>query len=129
MNKKIKPKFYKKMPKNALFFFHPASDEEFMAAHPWGYRLIVTVGIVVFSLPLTVYLIFTLYFFPASASGWYLLAIPGLFMIGVGLFSIVAARMGQYLGHKVTIFCIAGGFLIVLWSILLMYNEISPRSV
>lgn len=116
------------MPKNALFFFHPASDEKFKAAHPWGYRLIVTVGIVVFPLPLTVYLIFTLYFFPASASGWYLLAIPCLFMIGVGLFSLVAARMGQYLGHKVTIFCIAGGFLIVLWSILLMYNEF-PHAV
>lgn len=123
MKQKMKPAFPKKMPENALRFFHPASDEAFKAAHPWGYRLLITIGIVVLLLPLTIYGLIIVYFYPAPDSGWVLLGIPGTFIIGIGLFNIVAAWMGQYLGHKVTIFCISIGFLIVLLSCLPMYSE------
>lgn len=41
----IKPKFNRKMPQNAAYFFSAESDEAFKKAHPIGYGILVAVGI------------------------------------------------------------------------------------
>jgi len=78
----------------------------------------VALGIFAFMLPMIV--IFPLYlssYSPDEAvSAWTFLMFPGFFVIGIGLFNIVAALLHQYLGHKLTVGCIVGGGSLVAFS-------------
>ncbi len=125
---KITPYFSKKAPKNFLEYFSPESDEEFRAEHPIGYGVLVFFGILAFLLLLILYLIYLCLFDNKSAGGWPMLGILGCFVMGVGLFNIVAAFIHQYLGHKLTAICLLGGGAFVALSIFMtchteLYDE------
>lgn len=115
------PKFQKNLPKNAASFFDPASDEDFKRRHPVGYWILVAVGIGGLLLPLVIVLLVTSVFFPAPDSGFLLLAMVGCFIMGIGIFNIVAAWIGQYLGHGVTIGSFLLGGLLIAVSCIIIY--------
>lgn len=123
MSKRIKPKFNKKMPKNARFYINPSSDDAFKAEHPIIYKVLVACAITVLMLPIIIYMVFVVGIYPAPDSGWIALGWVGSFIIGIGFFNIVAAWIGQYLGHLVTGLCIGAGALLVGVSIFLLYNQ------
>ncbi len=115
---KIKPRFNAKAPKNWGEFFSRRSDEEFRKEHPIGYIVLVTAGIAAVILPAA------LYYFLATAvfDTDHMLSILGVFdafIMGVGCFNIVAAFIGQYLGHKLTIITFTAGFTLCALSIIL----------
>ena len=118
-----KPKFNKKAPKAWLRFFTPASDAAFKRAHPIGYVILVIVGIIAFVLPMILYNIIVIELWDAPNSAWIVLGLLGCMIMGVGLFNIVAAWIGQYLGHTVTWITLLGGAAMVGASILLMFNR------
>lgn len=115
------PKFQKKFPKNAVHYFDSASDEAFKKQHPIAYGILVACGITALVLPLIVLLLVTELLFPAPSSGFLLLAIAGCFIIGIGCFNIVAAWIGQYLGHWVTAGCFLLGSILVSVSLAIIY--------
>ncbi len=117
----VKPKFNRRMQKNAATFFDPASDDDFKKAHPIGYGFLVTIGIIALMLPLAVYLWLTKVY-NAPNSGWMMLGLVGCFTMGVGLFNVVAAWIHQYLGHWVTIGCLLVGGFMTAASICLMFD-------
>ena len=106
------PKFNKKCPKNWREYFDPASDEAFKAAHPIGYWVLVTVGILAFIAPMIGLIIFDS-LTGAPGTGWIILGLIGCMTVGVGLFNIVAAWIDQYLGHTLTAVCLLGGGAII----------------
>lgn len=118
-----KPKFNKKAPKAWLRFFNPVSDAAFKRAHPIGYVVLVIVGLIAFVLPMILYNIIVIDLWDAPDSAWILLGLLGCMIMGVGLFNIVAAWIGQYLGHAVTWITLLGGAVFVGASILLMFNR------
>ena len=119
---RITPRFNSRMPKNAACFFDPASDENFKARHPIGYGVLVAVGITAFLLPLIIFGILTELYSPTPDSGWVAPGIIGCFIIGVGLFNIVAAWIKQYLGHWVTSASFVIGGVLVGLSCLFLFN-------
>lgn len=122
MSKKIKPTFNKEFPKDAYKYFSIESDYEFKEQHPIGYRILVCIGIFAIVLPLILYLIFVSAIFPAPNSSWLILGFVGAFTIGVGLFNIVAAYINQYLGHMVTLMCLFGGMIFIVFSCIMLYT-------
>ena len=116
------PKFQKKFPQKAIQFFSPASDDAFKKKHPIPYGALVACGIGVLVLPLIILLLVTVIWYPTPNSGFLLLAGAGCFIIGIGLFNIVAAWIGQYLGHWVTIGCFSLGCALVSISLVIMYH-------
>lgn len=116
------PKFQKGFPKNAGSYFNPTSDEEFKRKHPIGYGVLVGCGIGGLILPLIILILVTSVFFPAPNSGFLFLAMVGCFIIGIGIFNIVAAWIGQYLGHWVTLGCFLLGGLLVAISCFIIYT-------
>lgn len=102
------PKFQKHFPKDAKSYFNPASDEEFKHEHPIGYWILAICGIIALLLPYAIFLVITVFMYPAPNSGFLALGFIGTFIIGIGFFNIVAAFINQYLGHLVTL----GAFLI-----------------
>lgn len=116
------PKFQKNCPKNGKSFFDPASDEDFKRQHPIGYGFLVGCGIGGLLLPQIILILVTCVFFPAPNSGFLILAMLGCFIIGIGIFNIVAAWIGQYLGHWVTFGCFLLGGLLVAISCVILYT-------
>lgn len=116
-----KPVFNKECPKKYKTFFSPNSDDEYKAKHPLAYKIIVTVGITVLLLPMIIYVLVC--GSKDVESGWLMLGLAGSFIIGIGLFNIVAAWLGQYLGHMVTFVCLLGGGSLVAISSLLLFNK------
>ena len=102
-------------------YLNSASDEAFKKKHPIGYGVLVACGLGALVLPMIILLLVTAIWFPAPDSGFLLLAMVGCFIIGIGLFNIVAAWLDQYLGHKVTIGCFLVGGILVLISCVIMY--------
>lgn len=102
-------------------YLNSASDEAFKKKHPIGYGVLVACGLGALVLPMIILLLVTAIWFPAPNSGFLLLAMVGCFIIGIGLFNIVAAWLDQYLGHKVTIGCFLVGGILVLISCVIMY--------
>ena len=107
----IRPVFSKKMPPNAREFFDSRSDEDFKREHPVAYPILVAVGILVLVLPY-----FALALTWQFALGrdlfntvWAAVAFAGGFVFGIGLFNLIAAFLNQYLGHMVTVACLAVG--------------------
>ena len=115
------PKFQKDFPKNAGSYFNSASDEDFKRRHPIGYGVLVCCGIGGLVLPLITFILVTSVFFPAPNSGFLFLAMVGCFIIGIGIFNVVAAWIGQYLGHWVTLGCFILGGLLVAISCVIIY--------
>ena len=121
--KAVKPNFKRKLSKNSLKFFSPDADADFTAAHPKLYKLLEVVGIIVLLLPMVLYVIFALPNAPESPMLF--VGLIGSFIIGVGLFNIVAAFLDQYLGTAFTIICFVFGIgLIVLTNIILNTKSI-----
>lgn len=118
----IKPKFQKKMPKNARKYFSPDSDAGFKYLHPLGCKILCIIGVAVLLIPMLVYLAYTIFINP-SPNEWPLaLGALGAFIFGVGLFNIVAAWIHQHLGHLLTIICILSGGLLTALSLFLLYK-------
>lgn len=115
------PKFQKNFPKNAAGFLDPASDEAFKKKHPIGYWVLIACGIGGLVLPLAILILVTSVIFPAPNSGFLMLAMAGCFIIGIGIFNIIAAWIGQYLGHWVTIGSFLVGGLLVAVSLTIIY--------
>ena len=115
------PKFQKEFPKNALHFFAKSSDNAYKRAHPVKYAIIVTCGLIALVLPLFVLIFVTQYWYPAPNSGFLIMTMAGAFIIGVGLFNIVAAWMNQYLGHWVTAGSILIGSILIGISLIIIY--------
>ena len=64
--------------------------------------MLVFIGIFVLVAPVMAYIIIFEIFLDAPNSGWLMLGVMGAFVVGIGLFNIVAAFFDQYLGHIVT---------------------------
>ncbi len=121
----IVPKFQKNFPKDAIKYFDPAYDEEFKSKHPIKYTLLVIIGITALLLPMFVFILLMIFVLPKVNSGWLVLVYIGCFIIGIGLFNIVAAFINQYLGHLVTFGClILGGALIAISCVILYVPDI-----
>lgn len=121
--KKIRPKFNSKMPDwgTTAFFFTRESDAEFKKQHPKAYGLLCFIGITVLFLPMLLLMLFCIFLYPAPNSGFLILAFIGAFSIGIGFFNIVGAWIGQYLGHKVTAFCLLIGAALTAIALVIMY--------
>ena len=120
--KKAKPKFQRKAPKNKWKYFSSASDASFKYLHPIKYKILCLIGATVLLLPMVVYGAYTLFINPAPNEWTLVLGLAGTFIVGIGLFNIVAAWIHQYLGHFLTVFCILGGGVLTLLSLLFLYQ-------
>ena len=100
-------------PKGASEFFLPSADDEFKSKHPVGYRFLVLLGATVLILPMMIYGIIVSIHLGKESSIWLLLGGVGSFLIGIGLFNIVAIIIKQYLGHLVSILAFAIGSLFI----------------
>lgn len=117
---RLHPEYYWRVPRDtdAGFFFSPMSDVEFQAAHPKLYILLVLLGLVALFAPIFVFLAVATGVFSCSG-GWLVLGCIGGFIMGIGLFNLVAAWMHQYLGHILTIVTIGAGLLMMMISCIL----------
>ena len=115
----IKPNFTRKAPKNKWKYFLPDSDDEFKAAHPTGYKLLCALGIFALMLPQILYLV-CIIMLGVTEDWQVMLGYVGSFIVGIGLFNIVAAFVHQYLGHLVTVICIFGGSALTLFALSLL---------
>ena len=115
------PKFQKGFPDNATSYIDPASDADFKKKHPVKYGVLVFCGIAGLVLPMVILLLITEVFFPAPNSGFLVLGMAGCIIIGIGIFNIVAAWIGQYLGHAVTIGCFFLGIILVAICCIVLY--------
>lgn len=118
----VKPHFSKKAPKNKWEFFFASSDEDFKRLHPVGYKWLCAIGVIALMLPQILYLAYCLFINPAPNEWALMLGYVGTFIIGVGLFNIVAAWIHQYLGHLLTAICLLGGTALTLFSMYLLYT-------
>lgn len=106
---KINPRFSKKAPKNSWMYFLPGSDDDFKKQHPVAYGFLCALGLIALFAPVIAYLIVCYMNHHVFDNGFVMLGFAGSFMIGIGLFNIVAAFVHQYLGHIMTLICIGGG--------------------
>jgi len=105
---------------------HPAFSEDHVHAcyelllcrKGSGYQFI---GGTALLLPMLVLIAITQFVIPAPNSPWLMLGCLGSFVLGVGLFNIVAAWLHQYLGHAVTVSCLLTGAAMVAVSCLILY--------
>ena len=118
----VKPRFTPKAPKNKWEYFDPASDEEFKALHPVGYKCLCAVAGTVLLLPMWIFIICCIFINPAPNEWPLLLGVVGTFVIGIGFFNIVAAWINQYLGHLLTFGCIFGGAGLTTLAVCLLYT-------
>jgi len=105
----IRPSYYWKIPKNAGSFFSPYADVTFRARHPVAYWIIISIGITALLLPGILVLFFTIRIPGSNYNAVLLLGFAGGFVVGLGLFNLVAAWLHQYLGHIFTIICLLAG--------------------
>lgn len=117
----IKTVFNRKLPKNAASYFSRDSDIRFQLEHPKAYPLLEFIGGTALLLPMLVLIAITQFVIPAPNSPWLMLGCLGSFVLGVGLFNIVAAWLHQYLGHAVTVSCLLTGAAMVAVSCLILY--------
>ena len=118
----VRPRYYWRLPKGeAKEYFSFSSDEEFKAAHPVAYGVLITIGLTALFLPCVVFAVAAGRAAGNPNNGWILLGVLGGFVAGVGLFNLVAAWLRQYLGHWVTLACLllGGGLMALTWFVLL----------
>ena len=118
----VKPHFTKKAPKNKWEYFSATSDEDFKKLHPVGYKWLCGIGITALMLPQIIYTAYCLFINPAPNEWTLMLGYVGTFIIGIGLFNIVAAWIHQYLGHLLTAVCLLGGTALTLFSMYILYT-------
>ncbi|MBE6608624.1 MAG: hypothetical protein E7633_08720 [Ruminococcaceae bacterium] len=127
----VKPYFSNKAPENKWEFFSAESDEDFKKLHPVGYKILVIIGIVALMIPIIIYTAYVFFINPPMAVDVSItimdfiiamLGFAGAFVVGVGLFNIVAAWIHQYLGHLLTAVCLLGGTALNLFSMYLLYT-------
>ncbi len=118
----VKPHFTKKAPKNKWEYFSSHSDEDFKRLHPIGYYLFCGIGITALMLPQIIYIAYCFFINPAPDGGALILGYVGAFIVGIGLFNVVAAWIHQYLGHLLTAVCLLGGTALTLFSMYLLYT-------
>ena len=127
----VKPYFSKKAPKNKWEFFSAKSDEDFKKLHPVGYNVLATIGIATLMIPIIIYIAYVFFINPPMASDASItimdfiiamLGFAGAFVVGIGLFNIIAAWIHQYLGHLLTAVCLLGGTALTLFSMYLLYT-------
>lgn len=121
---KVKPRFNKRAPKNIWAYFLPNSDDEFKARHPKAYFWLRILGVLALFIPQICFVavVFFVFLTETCTNAFVLIGYIGSFMVGVGLFNIVAAFVHQYLGHKLTVICIFGGGLLVAVSLFAVFN-------
>lgn len=118
----VRPRYYWRLPKGEVKeYFSLSSDEEFKAAHPVAYGVLITIGLVMLLLPCIVFAVAAGRAAGNPNNGWILLGVLGGFFTGIGLFNLVAAWLHQYLGHIFTLLCllIGGGLMAFTWFVLL----------
>ena len=118
----VRPRYYWHLPKGEITeYLSISSDEEFKAAHPVAYGILITIGLVVLFLPCVVFAVAAGRAAGNPNNGWILLGVLGGFVGGVGLFNLVAAWLHQYLGHVFTLACllVGGGLMAFTWFVLL----------
>lgn len=109
----IRPIFYWRLPKGKGIsqIVSPTADYEFKSKHPWAFRLLFTLELIVCLTPLIIFLVAVA--IPAKAldpfSGWAVLGLMGGLITGCGFANIIGAWEHQYLGHWVTIALIISG--------------------
>ena len=127
----VKPYFSNKAPENKWEFFSAESDEDFKKLHPVGYKILAIIGIVALMIPIINYTAYVFFINPPMAVDVSItimdfiiamLGFAGAFVVGVGLFNIVAAWIHQYLGHLLTAVCLLGGTALNLFSMYLLYT-------
>ena len=118
----VKPHFSKKAPKNKWEFFFAESDATFKLLHPRIYKLLCGVGVLALLLPQILYVAYVVFIHPAPNEWPMLLGYVGTFILGIGLFNIVAAWIHQYLGHLLTAVCLLAGTALTLFSLHLLYT-------
>jgi len=99
----IKPKFNSSCPDNWQDFFRKESDDAFKKEHPIAYPILVLLGLAALLVPTGLYFVYAEAVLGNLTIWSALFGLLGGFFVGVGLFNIVAAFLGQYLGHKVTL--------------------------
>lgn len=114
-------KFQKDFSQNVIHYFNPSSDNELKKKHPVRYGILVSCGLGVLLLPPIILLLITGIWYPAPNSGFLVMAFAGCFIIGIGLFNLVAAWIGQYLGHWLTVGCFMLGGILVSMSLVIIY--------
>ena len=118
----IRPRYCWRLPKGeAGEYFSLSSDEEFKAAHPVAYGVLISIGLAVLLLPSIVFAVAAGRASGDPNNGWLLLGVLGGFIAGVGLFNLVAAWLHQYLGHLFTLLCLltGSGLMAFTWFVLL----------
>lgn len=101
-------------PKGSSAYFSRQSDADFKRRHPIGYCFLVAFGLAALLLPLVLYL-FLIPDPTVEINIWGVLGIIGAFIVGIGLFNLVAIMIRQYLGHLVTILSfLIGGVLMAI---------------
>lgn len=95
--------------------------EEFEKKHPKAYKRIMLIGVIALLSPMCLLVAYTVFINPSPNSGFLLLVAAGSFIMGVGLFNVVAAWCGQYLGHWLTAICLLLGGLLVTVGMVVMY--------
>lgn len=125
-NKGKKPK---NKQKNVIGYFSPESDEEFKSRHPILYWILVAFGIFALVAPLVSFIVYII-LNDTELNGWVILCYVGCFIVGAGLFNIVAAFIKQYLGHLFTVGCfLVGGFLIYAGLLLMRSDYFTDEQV
>lgn len=120
MSKKKNYKLKFLLPKDADYYFNPASDDAFKRKHPVGYVFLVILGLIAFITPMIVYGVYVIANYGNEASLWFLLGLVGSMSIGVCLFNFVAIIIKQYLGHLVSIVSFLLGIMLILISLSFM---------
>ncbi len=119
---KVNPYFSNKAPKNKWEYFSPAADEDFKVLHPIGYKILCLIGIAALMIPQIIYIAYVVFINPAPNEWLIILGLVGAFIVGTGLFNIVAAWIHQYLGHLFTAICLIGGTALTFLSMYLLYT-------
>lgn len=101
-------------PKGFGEFFLASSDDAYKEKHPIKYGFIVALGITALVGPMILYFIL-LECMGVSSDVPVGLGFIGAFIIGIGLFNLVAIILNQYLGHLVSIISfLMGGILLII---------------
>ena len=108
----LKPSFSTRM--RGARYYEEDNDAQMLEAHPVLYALFAALGMLLFVGAIVLYALF----FDGNGA-LDILGYLGAAVFGTGLFSLSAAFMHQYMGHKLTLSLFAVGTLFVLLSVML----------
>ena len=117
---KIRPVFYWDVPKNSIMFIAPDADAHFKSLHPVLYVVSSILAFFAFFAPSAVFFVLAKRSDGNVDSLWTILGLVGGLFIGAVLLNYYAAWLHQYLGHKVTLICLAIGVAMMTFSWLMI---------